>query len=65
MYTTLPSRRGVVGGSRDAARIAQATCAAISPAVRFPESPICPVAQNPHPIAHPDWVDTHTVTRSR
>ena len=27
-------------------------------------NPAWPVAQNPQPIAHPAWLDTHTVARS-
>ncbi len=65
MNTTLVSRRGVVEGSRGAERLPHRTWAAISPAVRLFCSPICPVAQNPHPIAHPDCVETQTVARSR
>ena len=65
MNTTFDRRRGVDAGRAPAARRAQRTCAAISPAVRLFRSPICPVAQNPQPIAQPDWVDTQAVTRSR
>ena len=65
MNTALDRRRGVDAGRAAASRLAQTACAAISPAVRLLRSPICPVAQNPHPIAHPVCVETHTVTRSR
>ena len=60
MNTTLPSRRCIVRASR----AASATCSTISPTVRCRVKPACPVAQNPHPIAHPTWLLTHTVTRS-
>lgn len=39
------------------------TCSRISPALRFPLNPICPVAQNVQPIAQPTCDETHTVTR--
>ena len=65
MKTAFDRRRGVESGSAAASRRAHTACAAISPAVRLLRSPIWPVAQNPHPIAHPVCVETHTVTRSR
>ena len=58
MKTTLESRRGL------ASRIATATCSTISPWVRWRRKPACPVAQNWQAMAHPAWVETHTVTRS-
>ena len=65
MNTTFVSRCGVVSGSLAASRLAHSTWAAISPAVRLFCRPICPVAQNVHPIAHPACDETQTVTRSR
>ena len=32
--------------------------------LRFPSSPSLPVQQNVHAIAHPSWLDTHSVIRS-
>ena len=43
---------------------ARTTCSTISPVVRWRSKPAWPVAQNPHPIAQPAWLDTHTVARS-
>ena len=59
MNTTLDTRRP----SPAAYRAARTTCSTISPVVRWRSKPIWPVAQNPHPIAHPAWLDTHTVDR--
>ena len=64
MNTTFVSRCGVDPGSFAASRRAHTTCAAISPDVRLLSSPIWPVAQKPQSIAHPTWLETHTVTRS-
>src|SRR5689334_1194320 len=36
-------------------------CPTISEAVNDRTSPICAVSQNVHPIAHPTWLDTHSV----
>ena len=58
MNTMLVSRRG------RAARTATATCSRISPGVRWRRKPDCPVAQKLHAMAHPAWLDTHTVDRS-
>ena len=63
MNTTFVSRLGVVSGMFAASRLAHRTWAAISPAVRLPNRPICPVAQNPHPMAQPACELTQTVTR--
>ena len=60
MNTTLPSRRPP---SRDR-RAARTTCSTISPVVSWRWNPAWPVAQNPQPMAHPAWLDTHTVVRS-
>ena len=60
MNTTLPSRRSIDRASR----AARTTCSTISPTVRWRVKPACPVAQNPHPIAQPAWLLTHTVARS-
>jgi hypothetical protein len=58
MNTTLDSRRG------RAARRARTTCSTISPTVRWRRNPACPVAQKEQAMAHPAWVETHTVVRS-
>ncbi len=60
MNTTLLSRRP----ARLARAAASTTCSTISPAVRWRSNPAWPVAQNPQAIAHPAWLDTHTVARS-
>jgi hypothetical protein len=60
MNTMLLTRRPTAR-ARCAART---TCSTISPTVRCRVKPACPVAQNPHPIAHPAWLLTHTVARS-
>ena len=43
---------------------ARTTCSTISPVVRWRSNPAWPVAQNPHAIAQPAWLDTQTVARS-
>ena len=58
MNTMLLTRRGF---ARCAART---TCSTISPVVRCRVNPAWPVAQNPHAIAQPAWLLTHTVARS-
>ena len=60
MNTTLASRRP----SSAERRAARTTCSTISPALRWRSNPACPVAQKPHAIAQPAWLDTHTVSRS-
>ena len=52
------------GRRRGPARAARTTCSTISPVVRWRSKPAWPVAQNPHAIAQPAWLDTHTVARS-
>ena len=50
--------------SDDRARCAaRTTCSTISPGVRWRVNPAWPVAQNPQPIAHPAWLETHSVAR--
>jgi hypothetical protein len=60
MNTMLASRRPIARASR----AARTTCSTISPVDSCRVKPACPVAQKPHPIAHPAWLLTHTVTRS-
>jgi hypothetical protein len=47
-----------------AARLARTTCSTISPVVRWRVKPAWPVAQNEHAMAHPAWLEMHTVARS-
>jgi hypothetical protein len=74
MNTTLLTRRPslIVRSLEDslgsppwrARRAARTTCSTISPVVRWRVNPAWPVAQNPHAIAQPAWLETHTVARS-
>ena len=61
MYTTLETRRPTVR----ARRLARTTCSTISTVVRWRVKPAWPVAQNPHAIAHPAWLEMQTVAWSR
>jgi hypothetical protein len=61
MNTTLDTRRSTLR----ARSVARTTCSTISPTVRWRVKPAWPVAQKPHAIAHPAWLETHTVARSR
>ena len=62
MNTMFDSRRGA--GPPAEVRAARTTCSTISPTVRCRSKPAWPVAQNPHAMAQPAWVLTHTVERS-
>jgi hypothetical protein len=59
MNTTLETRRPV----RRASAPARTTCSTISPVVRLRSNPAWPVAQKPHAMAQPAWLDTQTVVR--
>ena len=59
MWVTGPMPRS--WSTRDAAR----TWSTISAVVQLRRSPMCPVAQNGHPTAHPTWLLTQTVERRR
>src|SRR4051794_13080338 len=60
MNTTFETRRP----PSPARRAARTTCSTISPVVRWRSKPAWPVAQKPHAMAQPAWLETQTVARS-
>ena len=61
----MPMRTILVSGRGAASAPPAETCPTISAGKRFRTSPMAAVAQKPHPIPQPAWVEMQRVSRSR